>query len=116
MSAAQKTIDHDTIRRWVEARGGFPARVVGTGRPDGDGGLLTIDFPGYASEDPVERIDWDHFFREFEGGQLAFLYQEETGEGFESRFNKVISRADLETGDDEDEEEFEGDEDQSSAA
>lgn len=36
MTAARATIDHETIRRWVETRGGRPARVVGTGRAEGD--------------------------------------------------------------------------------
>ena len=27
MSEARKTTDHDTIRKWVESRGGYPATV-----------------------------------------------------------------------------------------
>jgi transposase-like protein len=30
MSAARATTDHETIRQWVEERGGHPARVIGT--------------------------------------------------------------------------------------
>jgi hypothetical protein len=38
------TTEHEQIRRWVEERGGKPARVRGTGSDD-DPGILRIDFP-----------------------------------------------------------------------
>ena len=103
MSAAIRTIEHETIRRWVEERGGYPARVVGTARPEDGEGVLRIDFPGYSGDETLERIDWETFFREFDDGQLAFLYQEETGQGRESRFNKLILRTDEDEADEEDE-------------
>lgn len=31
MSSAQKTTDHDAIRRWTEARGGHPAKIQAHG-------------------------------------------------------------------------------------
>lgn len=37
------TIDHGTIRRWVEERDGFPATVAGTHSGD-DVGVLRIGF------------------------------------------------------------------------
>ena len=40
---AQTTTDHDTIRKWAEARDGRPARVKGTGDAK-DAGLLRLDF------------------------------------------------------------------------
>ena len=40
---AQTTTDHDTIRKWAEAREGRPARVKGTGDAK-DAGLLRLDF------------------------------------------------------------------------
>lgn len=89
---AQTTIDHDTIRRWVEARGGCPARVKRTGT-DGDPGILRIDFPGYSGQQTLERIGWDQFFEWFERNELAFIYQERTSGGRQSRFNKLVSRA-----------------------
>ena len=88
---SRTTTDHDTIRSWVEERGGRPARVKGTGS-DGDAGLLRIDFPGRGDDDALEEIDWDAFFQAFEDNDLAFLYQEETKEGDESRFSKLVSR------------------------
>ena len=55
MADSKITTDHDTIRQWVEERGGSPARVKGTGT-EGDPGLLRIDFPGYSGEESLEVI------------------------------------------------------------
>jgi hypothetical protein len=88
---SKTTTNHDTIKQWVESRGGFPATVKST-KDDGDPGLLRIDFPGYSGEDSLERIDWDSFFEKFEEKNLAFLYQEELKSGDESRFFKFVSR------------------------
>jgi hypothetical protein len=85
--SARATTDHETIRRWVEARGGHPARVKGTGG-NGDAGLLRIDFPGYSGEDTLEPISWEEFFEGFEKNHLAFLYEDDPN----SRFNKLIER------------------------
>ena len=86
------TTDHETIRDWVESRGGRPARVKGTG--DGpDPGLLRIDMPGFSGADSLEPIDWDEFFDKFEESHLAFLYQDTTAAGQRSNFNKLVDRA-----------------------
>lgn len=92
MSAESKvTTDHEAIREWVEERGGKPARVKGSAKGAG-GGLLRIDYPGFTGEDSLETITWDEFFEAFEENNLAFLYQEETKAGKESRFSKLIDR------------------------
>jgi hypothetical protein len=88
---SKTTTNHDTIKQWVESRGGFPATVKST-KDDGEPGLLRIDFPGYSGEDSLERIDWDSFFEKFEENDLALLYQEELKSGEESRFCKLVSR------------------------
>ncbi len=88
---SKTTTDHETIRKWVEERGGRPARVRGTGDGD-DAGLLRIDYPGVGAEEELEEISWDEFFEKFEESRLAFLYQEETAEGDESRFSKLVRR------------------------
>ena len=88
---SKTTTDHDEIRRWVEARDGKPACVRGTGGK-GDTGLLRIDFPGYSGEDSLQHITWDEFFEKFEESELAMVYQDETADGNESRFCKLISR------------------------
>jgi hypothetical protein len=91
MASSKVTTDHDEIREWVEARGGFPAHVRGTGGKN-DLGVLRIDFPGYSGEDKLERIDWERWLAAFDENGLAFLHQDETAEGKESRFNKLVSR------------------------
>jgi hypothetical protein len=88
---SKTTTNHDTIKQWVESRGGFPATVRST-KADGEPGLLRIDFPGYSGEDTLERIEWDDFFDKFEANDLALVYQEETKSGAESRFCKLVSR------------------------
>lgn len=88
-SAAQKTTDHDEIRRAVEARGGCPATVKSTHKK-GDVGLLRIDFPGYSGQQTLESISWDEFFDKFDKEHLALLYQEKTKNGRPSRFFKLI--------------------------
>lgn len=86
------TTDHDEIRRWAEERGGRPATVKGTGHGDEHAGILRINFPGSSADESLEDIDWDTFFSKFEESQLAFVYQDETAEGGESRFGKFIRR------------------------
>ena len=91
MSEAKSTTDHAKIRSWVEERGGRPAAVKGTGSGD-DPGILRIDFPGYTGEESLRPISWEEFFNKFEKERLAFLYQEETKEGDDSRFSKLTNR------------------------
>jgi len=85
------TTDHDEIRRWVEARGGQPARVKGTGAK-GDPGMLRIDFPGFSGEGRLEPISWEEFFRAFEDNELAFVYQDKKKSRETSTFSKLVRR------------------------
>ena len=89
--ASKTTTDHDVIRKWVEERGGKPATVKRTGDEE-EPGVLRIDFPGYSGKDSLEEISWDQFFEKFDEKNLAFLYQEQTRDGEESRFFKFVSR------------------------
>ena len=91
MSSAKVTIDHDEIKQWVEERGGHPAHVK-RGSSEEDLGILRIDFPGFSGEDSLERVEWDQWFEAFDENGLAFLHQDETADGHESRFNKLVSR------------------------
>ena len=96
MSSATKTTDHDQIRKWVEDRDGKPARVDAPGHKQG-GGILRIDFddPGNdESDESLEHIDWETFFKTFDENDLAFLHQDKTADGETSRFNKFVSRND----------------------
>ena len=88
---AKQTTNHDEIRRWVQERGGKPARVKGTGSGD-DPGVLRVDFPGVGEEDRLEEIPWDEWFDKFEQENLVFLYQDEVKSGEESRFFKLVNR------------------------
>lgn len=104
-SKSHRTIDHDEIREWVEARGGKPASVKRTGDKN-DPGILRIDFPGYSGEGTLEEISWDDFFQKFEEAELALVYQETTADGKKSRFSKLVKRSEedeqeSEEGDDE---------------
>ncbi|AYF02571.1 hypothetical protein PY32053_02983 [Paracoccus yeei] len=85
MTQSTTTRDHDTIRKWAEARDGHPAKVD-TG---GKGGILRIDFN--EPEEALTRIEWDEFFEIFDENGLSFLYQDKTAEGKTSRFNKFVS-------------------------
>lgn len=87
MSEARITTDHDTIRRWVEKRGGHPARVEGTSVA-GSSGVLLLDY-GEPTMLEVEEISWNDFFDGFEENELAFLYPEDTDE---VRFAKLVGR------------------------
>lgn len=93
MTTATKTTDHDQIRRWIEERGGRPTRVQGTGGKN-DAGLLRVNFdePGGDDDDRLEEIGWDAFFKTFDENRLAFLHQDETSGGKESRFHKFVER------------------------
>ena len=92
MASAKATIDHDQIRKWVEARGGYPAHVKRTGTRRGNPGVLRIDYPGFSGEESLERIDWDQWFEWFDRDKLAFLYQDEK----KSRFSKLVDRSTVE--------------------
>jgi hypothetical protein len=93
MSTSNRTTDHAKIRSWAEARNGRPARVHGTGEPD-DAGILRIDFPEEKDDEDeeLEEITWEEFFEKFDEKRLAFVYQDQTASGTQSRFNKFVSR------------------------
>ena len=75
----------------MEERGGRPACVKTTGNK-GDIGLLRIDYEGYGDDSKLQPIEWEDFFEKFEEEKLAFLYQDETADGKQSRFSKLVAR------------------------
>lgn len=83
------TTDHEIIRRWTEERNGRPATASAIGSDNGPG-VLHIDFG--ESDESLEEISWQEFFRTFEQMDLAFLYQERTPDGDASRFFKLVQR------------------------
>ena len=82
------TRDHETIRKWTEARGGQPAHVPGTERTGA--GVIRLHFPESEGASDLEPIGWDHFFEKFDEKGLALVYQEATSDGHVSRFNRII--------------------------
>jgi hypothetical protein len=89
MAESNTTTNHDEIRKWVEDRGGRPAAVRDTGG-NGDAGILRIDFGD--RDEGLDEISWDEFFKTFDENNLAFLHQDATEDGSQSRFNKFVSR------------------------
>src|SRR3989338_4737011 len=87
---AVRSIDHQEIREWVEARGGSPAIVADTRGEDG--AVLRVDFG--EQDEALEPVRWDEFFRMFDENDLAFLYQEEGADG-QSYFCKFVARSEL---------------------
>jgi hypothetical protein len=59
MSETKYTTDHDTIRKWAEARGGRPA-AVRTTHNDRDTGIIRIEFPDApnAHDENLQEISW----------------------------------------------------------
>jgi hypothetical protein len=90
--SSKTTTDHDEIRNWVEDRGGKPVSVEGTERGNEGAGILRIDFPGGATNPPLEPISWEAFFEKFDEAELAMVYQDKTADGKRSLFCKFVSR------------------------
>lgn len=88
---ATTTTDHGMIQEWVEARGGKPATVKLANREERVT-ILRIHFPGRGNDDELRDITWDEFFTAFEEHNLAFLHQDKTADGKESRFFKFVRR------------------------
>lgn len=88
MTTSQKTTDHDEIRKWIESRKGRPAQVKET--KHGGSGVLRVDFR--EPDSTLQEISWDKFFEIFDASNLAFLYQDTTAGGEQSRFNKFVER------------------------
>jgi hypothetical protein len=90
MSDSETTTDHKLIRKWAEARGGRPATVRDTG-DDEHAGILRIEFG--PKDARLEEIGWDEFFEKFDDADLAFLYQDKSKDGHQSRFHKFVRRS-----------------------
>ncbi len=90
MSTSKTTTDLNVIKKWAEQRDGTPTKVKGVGGKDD--GIIRINFPGYSGEDTLEDISWDEWYKIFQDRKLAFLYQDKTADGKESRFFKLVER------------------------
>lgn len=96
MALSKNTKDHETIRRWAEARDAVPSEVAATER-DGEPGLLRFQFPNARNRNDgaLKEISWDEFFDKFDRSDLTLVYQEKTAAGRKSNFNKLVHRDDL---------------------
>ena len=54
--------------------------------------MIRLDFPGYSGGSSLEDISWDEWFKAFDENQLALVYQDQTTEGEQSNFNKLVGR------------------------
>jgi hypothetical protein len=90
MSNTKITKDHKLIKEWVVARGGVPGRVAESELPTDEEGALDIKFPE-KTEKNIIPITWNEFFIKFEQSNLAFLIEEDRGDGLKSKFFKLIS-------------------------
>jgi hypothetical protein len=87
------TTDHQTIRKWINERGGVPAVVNDKGD---NTEILRVDFPDADNENEnLVTVTWERFFEIFDQDDLAFLYQNETDDGSTSRFNKFVRRENM---------------------
>jgi hypothetical protein len=91
MASSKTTTKLEEIKKWAEERDGKPSKVK-TDSSKNNGGIIRIDFPGYSGEDTLEEISWEEWYKIFNKEKLAFLYQDETSKGKESRFFKLVNR------------------------
>jgi hypothetical protein len=85
------TVDHGTIRRWVESRHGRPvASAARHGRPEA--GALRIEFADQQLPESFREISWADFFEAFDRSGHAFLYEDAVEDGIESRFYRFVRR------------------------
>jgi hypothetical protein len=84
--------DHETIRRWAEARGARPVRMkrgrLATLTVTSDD--ICLDIPGTLADGDVEPISWHEWFRHFDAHELALLI--ETANRQPSTFNLLVKR------------------------
>lgn len=118
----ETTVDHSDIKRWVEHRGGVPARVAETGE---DPGRLRIAFspdsgPVEAGpsldDEQIKEISWARFFDTFEEENLALRYRESDEGDAADRDYELVDRADADVNEEEAIDELLGEEVMSAAA
>ena len=82
MAASEQiiTIDPDTIRAWVEERGGEPMKKRGTGHSTMDPAILAVTFPG-TDDQSLEPLSWEDWLAQLDEQELAAVMQ---GEGADS--------------------------------
>lgn len=93
MSSVESKItdNHEIIRKWVEERDREPALVETVVDKEKAGKLLRIRFFDETYES-LNNISWELFYQIFDENNMAFLYQEKTIDGSQSKFYKFIDK------------------------
>jgi hypothetical protein len=86
------TTEHNVICNRAEEWNSRPAMAKRTGRGGEEAGILRINFPGYRGEESLEAISRQDFSDKYGEKKPAFLYQEKTSSGEQSRLCKFVSR------------------------
>jgi hypothetical protein len=86
---AKLTFDHGTIKKWAEDRGAIPSSKIGTEDEGQVAGILSFDFTGDPTLDP---LTWDEFFNKFEKEKLALLLRDKEKDGSQSQFYEFENR------------------------
>ena len=98
MALSKTTQDHEEIQQWAEARGAKPAEVAST-EHKGQTGIIRLEFPKapHHNDSALREISWDEFFEKFDASGLAFTFQDQTADGEQSNFNKLVYPEDAKT-------------------
>lgn len=118
----ETTVDHSEIKRWVEHRGGVPARVAETGEHPGRLRIAFSSDSGPVEAGPslddehIEEISWARFFDTFEEENLALRYRESDEGDAADRDYELVDRADADVNEEEAVDELLGEEVMSAAA
>jgi hypothetical protein len=72
------TTDHAQIQKWVDERGGHPARVKGTQNKQGPG-ILRIDYPGFSGEETLGQSPGRRSLRLLKKTNLPFCIRKKPG-------------------------------------
>lgn len=76
LAQGKVTTDHGLIKKWAEARHGYPAVI----RKITDAGIdlvLSFVFPDIDIEGNARKLSWDEFFERFDKQRLVFVYDDD---------------------------------------
>ena len=72
-SNRKRTTDHEEIRTWAIAKGGYPVLVPMGDESEADDEVLSIAFDG--DQQGMKCIDWSEFFTRFDAEELELDYE-----------------------------------------
>ena len=97
--ATLSTRDHQVIRQWASRRQAEPATGEATSSGPATvevadtGAGIRFNFPGVGQFRP---ISWEEWLANFDRYQLAFVYEDPSGEGADTSYRyRLVSAADL---------------------